>query len=86
LRGIAEENERRRLEQERLDKEQADRDADVEHRRVINREALKDITAALSEKHSLFHDVANDAAVEEASVHLLKSIITGKIKHVRITY
>ena len=75
--------ERRRLEQEKADREAEEqrRAADEEHRRAFNREALADIQAAIPSIYMLAPESAE--AVAKA---VLCAIAKGQVRHVAIHY
>ena len=74
--AAAAERKRQEDEQKRQAAETAKREADVEHRRKFNTEALADVhTAMLGQK-----------TPEETAKAILTAIVTGKVRHISIAY
>ena len=64
----------------------ANLNADLEHRRAFNREALADMTEALFLANIFTKDDEGRQAAETTATALLRAIVTGKVRHVRIDY
>jgi len=63
----------------------ANMDADLEHRRACNREALADLAEALV-LANIFKDAEGRQAAEAAAKAVLTAIYQGRVRHVAITY
>lgn len=73
----AERRQREAEEQQRRETEK--READVEHRRTFNRDAWMDVQSVILAQ-------ANPADAEAMATEIIKAIVSGKVRHVSISY